>query len=1125
MSAEADLLAVRLQTSPADLHRSPSEALSSTSSRSRSASSLSSRAPSDGGVLESIQQAIALLQNAVLANRVTHFQPSTAWFVPPSLPPSSCQLTHRHSVISSVRTVLSSTDCLTRESSILKRHPTLAIERKRILSSLAALVNQARNASSLNATDEDRIESTELMLSTAESVSTNVYSFLSVAAKLGVRLAEQDRAGHGSELGADLRGSGTMAIREPPDLRGAKSVGDLRSRKRPQLSIVAHTNPLSRPGSYSPSLPSPSFRDSAPSPILRHSGNLVVRSTSELILILSTIHDHLLSTIAAFIGHVHAHTRASHSSSYAYLIDMTRETIEQVRELLVVVEAVSRHPSLPAARAASLPALATSREHLYVATTALVTAAWVATSTPEEGSAEDDERRSLLGSATAVLRLGGECVGAVKACIVAPGQGDDLFELVVPEMERVEEERASSAFERVEERSPRSVRAGHTLSMLGRKATSLSCLRDRYEEGGEMVGEEEEEEEAEEERLRDAEEDDYPRETSDDEREASQTPLPTHGRNASDSSSFGAGHGRGKSISSLASQGHTRKRSVSSSNGANSEATITSARSSPSGTAAVVRSSVSSRASSTTRGASVPMSRGESSRTSNSAASSRSAFSHTSTAGTSPRTSAEPVKHEPVLAFPLLAKGTRSPRSAVFPPPPLPSPLSAPQDGPPTPKNGSAWFLERDYEAREISFNGDGHVTGGTLRCLIERMTLHDKTIDPTFSNTFLLTFRMFTHPSELADALFSRFDISPPSSPSFRPEDLKVWTDSKATPVRLRVYNLFKMWLESYWHHDTDSVVIDRLLAFSRDRLATTMPSASQRLIDLVQKRLTAVATTPEPRGGLTKTKSSERMRAGRIVGMADPYSSLGGRGTLPPASVLSKTLLVNLRTLPRTAISVLEIDPLELARQLTILESRLYCAIKPEELLSKDFSRKASIAVNVRAMSTLSTRLTGWVAETILNEQDAKKRTTLIKYFLKLCDVRFSLFFVGLPLIVSCSQRCLSLDNYNTLMAVLCALNSSTISRLKKTWDGLSSKYRISLEVLRRATEHGRNHAEYRSRIRSAVPPALPFLGLFLCILFLPFFFSSVADAGFDAVPTSHSATKATPPTDPPPSNPLSA
>lgn len=65
---------------------------------------------------------------------------------------------------------------------------------------------------------------------------------------------------------------------------------------------------------------------------------------------------------------------------------------------------------------------------------------------------------------------------------------------------------------------------------------------------------------------------------------------------------------------------------------------------------------------------------------------------------------------------------------------------------------------------------------------------------------------------------------------------------------------------------------------------------------------------------------------------------------------------------------------------------------------------------------------------------------------------------------------------------MAVLCALNSSTISRLKKTWEGLSSKYKVLLDVLRKATEHSRNYAEYRAKIRNAVPPCLPFLGLFL-------------------------------------------
>lgn len=65
---------------------------------------------------------------------------------------------------------------------------------------------------------------------------------------------------------------------------------------------------------------------------------------------------------------------------------------------------------------------------------------------------------------------------------------------------------------------------------------------------------------------------------------------------------------------------------------------------------------------------------------------------------------------------------------------------------------------------------------------------------------------------------------------------------------------------------------------------------------------------------------------------------------------------------------------------------------------------------------------------------------------------------------------------------MAIQCALNSSTIARLKKTWDGLPAKYRGMMEQQRRAIEHTRNFAGYRARLRGTIQPALPFLGLFL-------------------------------------------
>ena len=91
------------------------------------------------------------------------------------------------------------------------------------------------------------------------------------------------------------------------------------------------------------------------------------------------------------------------------------------------------------------------------------------------------------------------------------------------------------------------------------------------------------------------------------------------------------------------------------------------------------------------------------------------------------------------------------------------------------------------------------------------------------------------------------------------------------------------------------------------------------------------------------------------------------------------------------RIPTSVLDITPVDLANQLTLMDSRLFMAICPRELVGQEFSRKiGSLSVNVRAMSALATHITTWVAETILAEStDIKRRAMFLKYFIKLGDV----------------------------------------------------------------------------------------------------------------------------------------
>ena len=124
----------------------------------------------------------------------------------------------------------------------------------------------------------------------------------------------------------------------------------------------------------------------------------------------------------------------------------------------------------------------------------------------------------------------------------------------------------------------------------------------------------------------------------------------------------------------------------------------------------------------------------------------------------------------------------------------------------------------------------------------------------------------------------------------------------------------------------------------------------------------------------------------------------------------------------------------------------------------------RSGSLAVNVRAMSTLSTDLANLVADSILQLEEPKKRAVLVKQWVKIAN------------------KCVELKNYDSLMAVICALNSSTIARLKRTWELVSQKTKAILEVLKKIVDVSRNYVVLRQRLQSHVPPCLPFVGIYL-------------------------------------------
>ncbi|KAK7522050.1 ras guanine-nucleotide exchange protein Cdc25p [Phyllosticta citriasiana] len=335
----------------------------------------------------------------------------------------------------------------------------------------------------------------------------------------------------------------------------------------------------------------------------------------------------------------------------------------------------------------------------------------------------------------------------------------------------------------------------------------------------------------------------------------------------------------------------------------------------------------------------------------------------------------------------------------------------------------------------------DGQIAGGSLPALVEQLTNHESTPDSMFVTVFYLTFRLFTTPVELAQHLIDRFTYV---------------GDSKelAVPVRLRVYNIFKGWLESHWQPDTDAEALGLVLGFATGKLRKAMPSSGKRLADLVQRV-----------SGVRVGASSSRLVSsqGKTNTSVTVYSAVDPN---VPNPVITKSQLNALKAARNgnSSLGILDFDPLELARQFTLIESKLFCAIQSHELLASEWTKKDGRAVNVRAMSKLSTDLANLVADNILQMEEPKKRAAVIKQWVKIAG------------------KCLELNNYDSLMAIICSLNSSMVMRLKRTWEMVSAKTHARLEDLREVVNVGRNYAVLRKRLEDHVAPCIPFVGIYL-------------------------------------------
>ncbi|KAF9582247.1 hypothetical protein BGW38_000456 [Lunasporangiospora selenospora] len=353
-------------------------------------------------------------------------------------------------------------------------------------------------------------------------------------------------------------------------------------------------------------------------------------------------------------------------------------------------------------------------------------------------------------------------------------------------------------------------------------------------------------------------------------------------------------------------------------------------------------------------------------------------------------------------------------------------------DDAPSRPSAQPWFLEYDYSKEDVILNSEGQVKGGTLPALIERLTLHDG-VDMNFIATFLLSYRSFTNTKELFQLLFHRFTIQAPLGVD--QSDLELWTEKKQTPIRLRVFNIMKSWLENYYLEDEtdDREALAMIKEFSGSAaMKDTMSFAAVQLIKLVEKR-----------------EQSEGAFRKMVLNLS----------TQAPQPITPRNL---------KKIKFLELDPLEFARQLTIMEASVYNKIRPVECLAKAWTSEdpdiAAKAVNIKKMIETSNLYANWINELLLSEKEIKKRVVVIRH------------------LVAIAEKLRHLNNFSMLSTTMAALSQSPIHRLKRTWEQVPNRTMTSFMELQALMGVAKNWVDYRIELHKVNPPCVPFVGMYL-------------------------------------------
>jgi son of sevenless len=188
------------------------------------------------------------------------------------------------------------------------------------------------------------------------------------------------------------------------------------------------------------------------------------------------------------------------------------------------------------------------------------------------------------------------------------------------------------------------------------------------------------------------------------------------------------------------------------------------------------------------------------------------------------------------------------------------------------------------------------------------------------------------------------------------------------------------------------------------------------------------------------------------------------------------------------------LDISSLDVARQLTVVESRLYLRIKDRECFRRSrgetwntdsitaitrYSDQVSVIHFGPSIFLLTTGVDSYLGSVFCSVGRicvvAGVSTEVFHYT---CGCKPSRDFL-IELRLNAPQNCRHIQNYSTMVSIIAGLNAATVRRLKRSWDLVTPRYLIKFNTCEAIIDPHRNFKNYRHTLANISPPCVPYIG----------------------------------------------